>query len=87
VNVGIFDLLYDDEESRLWSGVISLGALLLAGFLYMLLVTEFEVFTTFLCGGYIGLYIFLATRNKKQAIYFVVLSFLGLQLWGITQVL
>ena len=76
-----------DEEDRLWGWVISVGSLLLLGFVYMLLVTEFEVFTTLLYGGYIGLYIFLATRNKKQAIYFVVLSFLGLQLWGITQVL
>ena len=73
MNVGIFDLLYDDEESRLWSGVISLGALLLAGFVYMLLVTEFEIFTTFLCGGYIGLYIFSwlqEIKNKQSTLWY-----------------
>ena len=84
------DILVDSivtEEDRLTSMVISLGGFLVVGFLYMLSMTEFEVLPTLFFGGYIALYVFLAIRNKKQAVLFVVLGFLGLQVWGLTQVL
>ena len=86
VNLDIITVLESDED-RLTEMVIALGGLLVAGFLLVVLATEFEVLTTLFCGGYIALYVFLAIRNKKQAVLFVVLGFLGIQVWGLTQVL
>ena len=84
------DILFDSvatDDDRWTMTVISLGGLLVAGFVYILLLPGFEVLPTLFCGGYIALYVFLAIRNKKQAVLFVVLCFLGLQVWGLTQVL
>ena len=70
------------DDDRWTTMVINLGGLLVAGFLLVVWTTEFEVLTTLFCGGYIALYVFLAFRNKKQAVLFVVLSFVVLQVLG-----
>ena len=75
------------DDDRWTMMVIKIGGLLVAGFLLVVLTTGFEVLTTLFCGGYIALYVLLAIRNKKQAVLFVVLGFIGLQVWGLTQVL
>jgi hypothetical protein len=89
IRMGILDILGDgvvpipgDEDG--WTvAAISTGGLLVAGYLFVLLLTEFEVLPALLCGGYIALYIFLALRNKKQAVLFVVVGFVVFQLVGV----